>query len=79
MIYANTAKVKQVNTFQIYDRWGELVFSAKNFLPNNPAFGWGGRLNGQQLNPAVFVYFAEIEFIDGSSEIFKGDVTLIEN
>ncbi|MFK7776398.1 MAG: gliding motility-associated C-terminal domain-containing protein [Saprospiraceae bacterium] len=79
MIYANTAKVEKVNTFQIYDRWGALVFSAKNFMPNDPVFGWDGWFNSKQLNPAVFVYFAEIEFIDGKSEIFKGDVTLIEN
>ncbi|MFK7773738.1 MAG: gliding motility-associated C-terminal domain-containing protein, partial [Saprospiraceae bacterium] len=79
MIYANHAKVKQINTFQIYDRWGEQIFSAQNFIPNDPAFSWDGRFKTKQLNPAVFIYFAEIEFIDGKTELFKGDVTLIRD
>jgi hypothetical protein len=29
------------------------------------------------MNPAVFVYYAEIEYIDGRVELFKGDVTLV--
>ena len=78
MIYGNTAQIEQVNTFQIYDRWGELVFLAKNFMPNDPAFGWDGRFNNKKLNPAVFVYFAEIEFIDGNTIMFEGDVTLVK-
>jgi hypothetical protein len=29
------------------------------------------------MNPAVFVYWAEIEFIDGVKKMYKGDVTLM--
>ena len=78
MIYANNDKIKQVNTFKIFDRWGEEVFLAENFQPNDPAYGWRGTFNDEQLNPAVFVYFAEIEFIDGVKIIYKGDVTILE-
>ena len=79
MIYANISKIKQVNTFQIYDRWGAQVFQAQNFIPNDPTFGWDGKFKAKKLNPAVFIYFAEIEFIDGSTQLFKGDLTLIMN
>ena len=34
--------------------------------------------NGEKLNPAVFVYFAEIQFIDGETELYRGDVTLLK-
>ena len=78
IIYANNDKIKQVNTFRIYDRWGEQVYLAENFQPNDPAYGWRGTFNDEQLNPAVFVYFAEIEFIDGVKIIYKGDVTILE-
>ncbi|MCB0707347.1 MAG: gliding motility-associated C-terminal domain-containing protein [Saprospiraceae bacterium] len=70
-------QVAQVRSFLVFDRWGETVFEYYNFLPNNPAYGWDGSHRGQALNPAVFSYFAEIEFIDGSVELFKGDVTLV--
>jgi hypothetical protein len=29
------------------------------------------------MNPAVFVYLAEIEFLDGEVVLYKGDVTLV--
>ena len=70
-------EVVQVNSFQIFNRWGEIVFEYFNFQPNNPEFGWNGVYNGSTMNPAVFVYYAEIEFIDGEVEIFKGDITLV--
>jgi hypothetical protein len=31
---------------------------------------------GTAENPAVFVWYAELELADGTVEVFKGDVTL---
>lgn len=78
MIFANNDKIKKVNSLQVYDRWGEQVFIAKDFMPNDPNFGWNGTLKEEKLNPAVFVYWAEIEFIDGVKILYKGDVTLMQ-
>jgi gliding motility-associated-like protein len=36
----------------IYDRWGEKVFQS-----TDPSFCWDGVFRGNQLDPAVFVYF----------------------
>jgi gliding motility-associated-like protein len=69
--------VKSIKRFDIYNRWGNLVFSQINFLPNDPTFGWDGTYKGKMLNTDVFVYWFEVENQDGTSEIFKGDVTLI--
>ncbi len=71
------ASVKQINSFLIFNRWGEPVFEVYDSHPNNPQWGWDGNFRGQLMNPAVFAYFAEIEFVDGEVEIFKGDVTLV--
>ncbi|MGA1583931.1 MAG: gliding motility-associated C-terminal domain-containing protein, partial [Saprospiraceae bacterium] len=71
------SQVVSINTFQIYDRWGELVFQGDNFQPNQPANGWDGTYRGQQMDLGVYVFFAEIEFIGGEVEIFEGDVTLV--
>jgi hypothetical protein len=54
-----------------------MIYEGINFLPNDPAIGWDGTLNGKLLNPDVFVYWAEVELIDGQKTIFKGEVTLI--
>ena len=76
MIFAGD-QVAKVNSMLVFNRWGEPVFQYYNFQPNDPAFSWDGRHRGQMLNPGVFVWVAEIEFIDGRTEVFKGDVTLM--
>ena len=69
--------VVQVKTFRIFDRYGAMIFEQQNFLPNDPSFGWDGQLNGREMNTGVYVYVAEIEFLDGLVEVFKGDVLLM--
>lgn len=71
------AGVVQVKSFRIFDRNGAMVFEQTNFQPNDPDFGWDGQFNGRALNTGVYVFMAEIEFIDGLTEVFKGDVMLM--
>jgi len=71
------AKVEKIRLFRIYDRWGELVHEAENFEPNDPNLGWDGYLRGKVMDPAVFVYYAEVELIDGTVIFLKGDITLL--
>ncbi len=70
------AGVKKVNHFKVYNRWGEVVYELNDFFLMAPEEGWDGRFRGDIMNPAVFVYWAEVEFIDGHVEMYKGDVTL---
>jgi hypothetical protein len=60
----------------VYSRWGELVHEYFNFAPNNPAAGWNGKFNGQDLNPGVFGWYALVELIDGRVVLYEGDVTV---
>ena len=76
MIFAGS-DVRKVRTFMIFDRWGEKVFEDADFLPNDPVHGWDGTFRNSRLSPAVFVYFAELEFIDGEVRVFEGEVTLV--
>jgi hypothetical protein len=69
--------VERIKSFQVFDRWGAKVHEYYDFLPNDVASGWDGRIRGDDANPAVFSYFAEILFIDGEIILYKGDVTLI--
>lgn len=69
--------VRRIKTFRIYDRWGELVHEAIAFPPNDESAAWDARMNGQPVGPGVFVYVVEVEFVDGESEVFSGDITVI--
>lgn len=77
MIFANEDHVVQINSFLIFNRWGETVHQVLDFPPNDPSYGWNGIHRGETLNPAVFTWFIEVEFIDGSTELYEGGVNLL--
>ena len=76
MVYGGS-DIRIIKDFKIFNRQGSLVYEASNFTPNDPAQSWRGEYNGQRLAPAVFIYYAEIEFIDGFVDIFSGDFALM--
>ena len=69
--------VREIHRLAIFDRWGEEVFVRRNFQPNDDSLGWDGTFRGSPLSPAVFVWAAEVEYIDGEVEVIYGDVTVI--
>ncbi len=75
MIYGGLG-IAEIETFQIFSRWGDLVFERSNFQPNDPTMGWDGFFKGEKMNPAVFVFFAKIKYTNGETEIMKGDLFL---
>lgn len=69
--------IGQIEFLRIFDRWGNMVFEAYDFPPNEPLYGWDGIFQGEPMNPAVFVYHTKINLINGTSVTKKGDVTLV--
>ncbi|MEL6923398.1 MAG: gliding motility-associated C-terminal domain-containing protein, partial [Bacteroidota bacterium] len=72
-----TNKVQQINFLRVCDRWGNLVYESNDFPTGNELEGWDGSYRGQALNPGVFIYFIEVEFINGAVQVYSGDVTLV--
>ncbi len=70
--------VTEINEMKIFNRWGDLVFAKERFPANRAELGWDGTHNSRELNPAVFAYVVEVTFIDGSTQIISGDVTLMK-
>ena len=75
-LYADN-NVAQINQFSVFNRWGGLVFDADDFAPNNESTGWDGKLKGVGVPPGVYVWIAEVEFIDGKKIVFEGNVNLM--
>ena len=75
MIFGND-KVSEIQSFQILDRWGNIVHFAEGLELNNPKFGWDGKFNNQAMNGGVYVYVAKVEFTDGKVEVYSGEFTL---
>lgn len=71
--------VERILSFNIFDRWGNLIFSKTNYIPDPAGTdGWDGTRDGLKLDPAVFVYTAKALFIDGKVIDYSGSVTLID-
>ncbi len=77
-IFTGENDIQQVQELRIYDRWGNLLFVNEKFQPNDPGLGWDGRYNEVQVDPGVFVYMAVVEYSDGTTELFAGDVTVLK-
>ena len=61
-----------INNFQVYNRWGGLVYESES----NDAT-WDGKANGEPLGSGIFVYFVQIQLPNGEQIIRKGDIALI--
>ncbi len=71
-------EVASVDHFSIYSRWGELLYESNDFQINDSQKGWDGFFNGKKMNPGVYIYLAQLTFIDGVEEQYSGDVLLSE-
>ena len=74
-IYAGIA-VEKIKVFRFFNRWGKEVYNATNFSPNDDAYGWDAKRNEKKDDIGVYIYFVEVLYVDGRTEIFKGDVLL---
>lgn len=71
MIFVHGSHIDKLELF-IYDRWGEKVF--ETFSKD---LGWDGTYKGKRLNSAIFVYYLNVTFADGTEFHKHGNITLI--
>ena len=69
--------VHQILSLRVYSRTGELVFENKNFPPSSEEAGWDGTFKGKRMRPDVYVFVADVEFINGDTKTYRGDITLL--
>lgn len=65
--------ISSVKQFRVFNRWGQMIFDS-----NDPNIGWNGTFNGAELNPGVYMYYVDVECINGERTVKKGDVTLLK-
>jgi len=73
----NEEIVEVINSFRIYDRWGNLVFSESDITATQEFPMWDGRFNGIPAEQGVYVYYIDATLASGSNEVLVGDITLI--
>lgn len=78
ILFVQGKGIAQVKTLRIFNRWGEVVFERSSFGPNDPAYGWDGKIKGVAGGPDVFVFTAEVICENGSVFNYKGNVSIIK-
>jgi gliding motility-associated-like protein len=68
---SNPFSAGEILAFEIYDRWGNLVFSSTNVLDK-----WDGSYRGKPVNPGVFLYKLQYRCND-KEELLSGSVTVV--
>ncbi|MBK9717693.1 MAG: gliding motility-associated C-terminal domain-containing protein [Saprospiraceae bacterium] len=67
----------KILSFEIYNRWGELMYRVHDFDPN--MIHWDGKVKGNEVPPGVYVWNVVYEYHIDSNVLQKnqsGDVTL---
>lgn len=72
--------VRRVIDVKVFNRWGGIVFEDQDLAPNclDGIKLWEGEgQNGKPVNPGVFVYVIEVEFLDNITLLYRGDITVL--
>ena len=71
--------VKKVKRFAVFNRWGNQIVLTDN-VPKDTEREieiWNGLINGKFAPNETYVYYVEVEYINGVIDILKGDVNLV--
>lgn len=76
-IISGNQDLSEIKTLDIYDRWGQKVYSGVNELSNDDN-GWNGRYQGILMEQGVYTFISTLEMNDGNLRQFLGSVLLMK-
>lgn len=77
MFYIMGRGVRTIETMRIFNRWGQLIFEAKNIDINDRSKGWNGYANGTPAQTGLYIYQAELICDTGEHFSRQGTVMLL--
>jgi len=73
VLFINANNNIQSLTFEIFNRWGNVVFKTTNVN-----IGWDGMYNGNKLDSDIFAYILKATLTDGTTVNKKGNISLVK-
>jgi gliding motility-associated-like protein len=67
----------RVLALRVYNRWGVEVFNRGDKAFGSTEHFWDGRFRGEDVAVGVYIYVADLEFLDGGKEIMTGEVMIL--
>jgi len=77
ILYGGKAS-KEIEVLRVYDRWGALMFEGRNLDLGDEKRGWDGTFNGEDVNPGVYAFYAQVVFIDNVVLLYEGSITVMK-
>ena len=68
----------RITHLSIFDRWGNEVFRVQNTNPNSTETRWDGSARGKPASQGIYVWRADVEFVDGETASRSGSVLLLK-
>ncbi len=76
--YVSGKGIDMITLFQVYNRWGQLVYEQRNIQPNDPSRGWDATFKGLVLQPDVFTYIVKARCNLGNDiYTYTGDISIV--
>jgi gliding motility-associated-like protein len=77
ILYSDGGSGEIVERFQVYDRWGGLLFEEAEVPLNDNRYGWDGNRLDEPMNTGTYAYYGIVRYPNGFRRIVKGEVHLI--
>lgn len=71
-LYPNNAFKADKLKFSVFNRWGQLVFTTRNWMEK-----WDGKIKGQPQGADIFVWYLEYTHRDTGQKVFQKGTTML--
>ncbi len=76
--YPLTRGIRLIRRFAVFNRYGQIIFERKEFVPNNRFDGWDGTFKGKMQPAGMYTYWVELLCASGNLEHYKGSFLLLK-
>ena len=70
--------IAQINSYNIFNRWGELIYQAKNFGFEDQSQWWNGEFRGEKMDIGIYIFYIEVAFQDGTISKHEGSISIVK-
>lgn len=66
-----------INRFEVFNRWGELIYLAEDYMINDYTIGWDGIFKGQQASSDLYLWKVAVTLPNGKFANYVGSSSLL--
>jgi hypothetical protein len=76
--FSGDINFRRIVDLSIFDRWGNKIWYSNQLVANDKLSGWDGTYNGNPVMPGVYVWVANLEYLDCNVITQKGSITVVD-